>query len=236
MKSLFKGFVFWVMASLTFVTPLPASAGNRVGNGGNAVLCKGDNSKPGAPDISDTAELLDFYEADLRFNSKAAISDSPDPAFSLAAKQLKLLGAVHPTLSSQLLKRLQEIRGERPGQGEIEFKTGAALVPVDDSKHLFTPSDPRCTIVQVAIRKLEVLPGEKRFLVRKDIWARLAPLSQAGLLTHELVYEYFFRLGEQDSRKARAFNSLLYGKALPEMNAGEYWAWMQKLHVPVYPE
>lgn len=199
-------------------------AGNRIGNGGNAVVCQDAKGKVRS------AELLDFYEAELpsAASTKAAPKTAQDEK-AIARDRLAGLQKVHPDLARQFQTRLAEI------SSELQFGEGVALQPIDDSKHLFTPRDPKCAVRQLAIRRSEPMPREKRFLVDQDTWKLLSPTARAGLLTHEIVYEYFSKLGETDSRKARYFNARLYNGAIAKMSAPEYWEMLQKLKLAMYP-
>jgi hypothetical protein len=51
-----------------------------------------------------------------------------------------------------------------------------------------------------------------------------------------LIYEYFSKLGETDSRKARSFNALLHKGDFAKMKEAEYWAYVRQLRLPMYPE
>ena len=205
-----------ILAFILTLLPLtPAQANNKVGNGGNVVLCK-----PKAPAKS-SARLLDFYEHDL-----SPVADTKDPV-AIAGKQLDGLEEAAPTLAALYRKRLQEI------QGEMELKSGVVLTNIDDSKHLFKPADRKCRVEQIAIRRKNPGSDEKRFLVSKDLWEKLDPANQAGLLLHEVIYEHFSKLGEEDSTKARRLNSTLFSAGKPGKE--KFWAMIKEMRVPIYP-
>jgi hypothetical protein len=207
-----QNFIFSV---LLFVIPFsPAEANNKVGNGGNVVICR-----PKAP-AKATARLLDFYEHEL-----VPGAEGEDPV-SIAGKKLDGLEEAAPALAALYRKRLREIKGE------MELKGGVALTSVDDSKHLFTPADKKCQVKQIAIRRKNPGSDEKLFLVSKDLWELLDPANQAGLLLHEVIYEHFSKLGEEDSTKARRLNHALFaGKPGKE----KFWTMIKEMRVPIYP-
>jgi hypothetical protein len=181
---------------------------NKVGNGGDVVNC--------APS---KIELLDFYES----GTKPAV-EGTDP-FEIAKATLSKIRNVKPSLSEIYLNRLEKMKNE------IDFKDEIELTDIKDSKHLYKPLPKECKVEQIAIRKNLVVGKEKRFLIRNDFWKQLKPDQQAGLLTHEIIYEHFYKLGEDDSVKARKLNAYLYGK----VDAETFWNLVKELSVPIYP-
>ncbi len=202
MKSKFS-FLFVLFASLNLL------ANNKVGNGGDVILCGG------------TSELLDFYEVSIPTGQKET-----DP-YKVAETQISKMEKVAPTLARQYLKRLKEL------PQEIDFKSEVQLEDIQDSKHLYLPDPKKCKIQQIAIRKTAVLKGEKRFIIQKDLWNNLSPLHQAGLLTHEVIYEHFSKLSEEDSLKARKLNAYLF--QTPTLDK-KFWNFIKELEIPIYPD
>ena len=201
--------------TLLIAVGLPAAHagnGNRVGNGGNVVVCP------------ESVRLLDFYEAGIVPDASAS-----GDAWEAATGRSQSLAPVHPDLSHQLTARLKEMKAE------LEFKKAISLVEVPDSLHAFQPVDPRCSIRQIVIRKAQIPVGESRFLVDQSLWDKLDRTSQAGLLLHEVIYERFSKLGETDSRKARAYNARLFKGDFARMKPSEYWLYIQSLRLPLYP-
>jgi len=185
---------------------------NKVGNGGDGVFCKNSTI--------DTAELLDFYEEKIDFKTGETKPET------IAEQRFEQLKKVAPKLGAQYLKRLKEIFAE------IEYKDDVALTDIKDSNHLFKPNSEDCKVLQVVIRKAKALPNEKRFLFRNDLWKKLSSLHQAGLLTHEIIYEHFAKLGETDSIKARKMNRFIFQSSL---KAEDFWNFMKDLEIPIYP-
>ncbi len=177
-----------------------------MGNGGDVVFC--GKSK---------VTLLDFYEArvDLKTKEKKHLA--------IAETQFSQLKEVAPRLADQYSKRLKE----------IEFKDNIKLTDIKDSLHLFEPLEKNCHIYQIAIRKPIIQAGEKRFLIRKDLWNQLTPVHKAGLLSHEIIYEHLSKLGETDSIKARKLNTLLYSANVKKQ---EFWKLIKDLELPIYPQ
>lgn len=202
--------IFLLSALLT----LSAEASNKVGNGGNVVYCKAKGSQ------KESLRLLDFYEHGI---SLKEIESDP---VALADKKMKKLEGFAAPLASQYRKRLGEI------MNEIELKTGARLTTIDDSHHLFQPSDRRCSVKQIAIRRNNLGPQEKKFLIDKSLWSKLSPVDRAGLLSHEVIYEHFSKLGEEDSTKARRINAMIFSD---KIGSESFWAAIKDMQLPIYP-
>lgn len=185
-----------------------SNAQNRVGNGGDAVIC---------PDKSPI--LLDLYEA-----TETLITSSKTDPYKIVQDRLSLLVAIAPKLATQYTKKLVKM------SGDIEFKPDIQLVNIKDSKHLSMPKN--CSLKQVAIRKNAVTQAEKLFLFDKDIWDKMDSLNQAALLMHEIIYDHFYKLDEKDSVKARKINVLLFSEKLTKAN---FWGMIKDLQIPIYP-
>ncbi|QDK45607.1 hypothetical protein DOM22_10840 [Bdellovibrio sp. ZAP7] len=190
---------------------LVQAEGNKVGNGGDGVFCKGSN---------ESAQILDFYEGNLKPNAS-----EKDP-YAIVEKKFTDLKSVAPKLGEQYLSRLKAIRSE------IDFKAGVALTNIKDSNHLFKPAEAHCEVLQVVIRKRSPLPSEKTFIISQDLWDRLSPVQQAGMISHEIIYEHLMKLGATDSVKARAFNRFVFGE---KYDSEKFWKFIQGLEIPIYP-
>lgn len=195
-----------------FVATQSFADGNRVGNGGMGIICK---TKP-------TATLLDFYEGDY-------VPSGAGDANSILKVRFASLKKLDPKRSEIFLKRAEEIRPE------FEFRSGVKLSSTGDSAHLFVPKAKNCRLSQLIIRRENPSSGVKRFLVDQELWNQLSTENQAGLIAHEVIYEYFFKLGEGDSRHARQYNLKLFNGELAAMNPDQYWKWIQEMKIPFYP-
>lgn len=204
-----KKFLMIVLAS----TGLFASAnGNRVGNGGDVVECPAK------------VELLDFYESSLALQS----FDSKLNHKEIAADVLKNLKRVSPRQADQYSRRLAQFFSE------VDLKSGVELKNIRDSKHLFSPKDESCKVAQIAIRRNEASSLSKRFTINKDLWRKLSEQGKAGLVLHEIIYEHFYKLGEDNSVKARSFNAYLFSEQIQKDNAKTFWKLVRELKVPLY--
>ncbi|HEX7676471.1 MAG TPA: hypothetical protein VF412_20005 [Bdellovibrio sp.] len=187
------------------------ASGDRVGNGGDVVQCK------------TSSELLDFYEA------SEPLKDFGAKGYKEILDQvLENLKRLNPSQATQYSRRLQEI------YQLIDFKSDVLLTDVDDSKHLFLPKDKDCKLLQIAIRRNVVSKVTKRFLVNEDLWKALSERSKAGLIMHEAVYEHFYKLGEDNSSKARILNAYLFSKKATTDSSEDYWGMIKSLKISIY--
>lgn len=215
MKFPYRLFEF-LPAAFLFATPA-AFATNKVGNGGNVVVCKGEKGT--------SVTLLDYYEANIS-STLDKRSDSGETALSMAQRIFGKLRLIAPELEKQYLLRSQNILND------FDYKSNAKLIPVPDSLHGFEPKSKDCQVVQAIVRKPQVVQGEKRFLVDQELWDMMDQTQKAGLVMHEIIYEHFSMLGESDSVKARKFNSFLFAQ---KFSKKEFWAFLKTLDIAIYP-
>ena len=186
-----------------------ALAQNRIGNGGDIVICP--HNKP---------IILDFYE-----NQSNLIQNNSDDYKEIIKSRIALLEKANPKLSDQYKRRLLQI------ENEIEFKKNITLVDVKDSEHLFEPKDKKCKLNQIAIRKNNTIGNEKRFIIDEELWSKMDNINKAGLIMHEIIYEHFYNLGEKNSTKARKLNNYLFSLNFDKSN---FWKLIQELKIPIY--
>lgn len=197
------------------LTAMVSWAGNKVGNGGDVVVCPESKS------------VLDLYEA--KSNGAELREFSENLSHSQIIKdRLEKLKEKAPVLGSQYLRRLETM------QTEIDFKSDVELADVKDSAHAFIGKD--CKLFQIAIRKGYVPEeSQKRFLIRQDLWEQIDETNKAALLTHEIIYEHLSKLGVSDSRPARQMVSKIFSKNFDKESKGSFWEFIASLKVPIYP-
>jgi hypothetical protein len=203
------------LSSFTFILliQIAAYATNKVGNGGNVVVCKNETTS--------SQQVLDFYENEVTEPSSITKTN-----LEIAQEQVDKLKEVAPELHKQYNLRLKSILSE------FDYKKDVRLMDVKDSLHAFTPASKDCNVIQTIIRKETVTSDEKRFLVDKGTWEKLNAFQQAGLIMHEMIYEHFYRLGEKNSVKARKLNAFLFKTTLTKKT---FWEYIKDLDVPIYP-
>lgn len=175
-----------------------ARGGTEVGNGGDAVVCRS-----GGKIVS--AELLDYYEARVKYGLKLNLQGSVENMVDTALTRLAEVQDVKiPSYRSSALKF----------QEEALFVSGIELIDIPDSHHTFFPKG--CQVEQVAIQIVPKLPLEKRYTINKDIWDAMSDLNKAGLILHEIFYREL--LGDT-SIYVRYVNGLVSADRLAEMKA-----------------
>lgn len=187
---------------------------NRVGNGGNVVSCL----KEGKEGL----QLLDLYESNLnlrKFVDKAE-------AFAIAQVAFESFKKFDQKISQQYLKSLQQIKSD------IEYKSDIEIQSSNDAKIKELPVG--CKLIQIALRKNALTSIEQKFIFSKTYWEKLAPTDQAGLLIHEIIYDHFYKLGEEDSLKARKLVAYLMSEKIDQDSSEEVRNFIRSLKVPLY--
>lgn len=204
-----------IILILNFLIQASIYAGNEVGNGGDALVCKKEQSL--------SVRLLDYSEGEVNSNK----SDSQEKYRKLLHSWIKKFKALDPKLSSMLSRKTLTI------DQDFTFKKGIQLIDIKDSKHIYIPQN--CVLKQLAIRRFKKIGGEK-FVVNQDYWEKLSEEDKAGLVLHELLYEYFYYLGVRDSKEVRELNRIIYNYAHgSEITKSEYKQRIRNLELPHYP-
>ncbi|MEZ0391822.1 MAG: hypothetical protein ACAH59_06375 [Pseudobdellovibrionaceae bacterium] len=198
----------FLTVALILLTETILANGNRVGNGGDIIQCQGKSP-----------QVLDFYE------TSRMIPESDEEPLQILKKVYQKLKERHPKLGEQYLKRADSILSE------VEWSK-AALKEIDDSEELFRiPKD--CQLSQVAMRKIKKLPLSMNFMIDKSLWENLSSTQKAGLLSHEIIYEHFSKLGESNSRKAREFNAFLFSEDFKNSTPKQIRKVLEKFEISV---
>jgi len=179
-----------------------ARASGEKGNGGDAVVCRDDQSKI----IS--AEPLDVYEArklrQINVTGLQRIGDTRS-AFNIL---LDRLGSLSPVRAGRFRSFFENFQRD-------QTMTDGVLVDIPDSEHLSYPRG--CAIEQLIIQRIPETPFDRTFLIQKSIWARLTPVNQAIMIMHEaflseaIANESVLHWETIQTRGLRYVNSLLFG-------------------------
>ncbi len=202
------------LAAILLLTSV-SYANNRVGNGGYAVVCQSGK------DLQ--VRLLDFVELD----PGSTYTDSDWQRITESVVQS--LAAADEKTADMYSRRLKTIGKD------IAWKTQLPLAEIGDAKSFIGNKGSSCAIKPLAIRKNEVMPGEQRFLIQKELFDQMSVRDQAGLILHEILYEHLFQLGEKDSLKVRKLLFLLFSERFEQKTGTKYWATIRSLKIPIYP-
>lgn len=190
----------------------PALASDRIGNGGDVIVCAG------------SIEMLDAYQA------RTSLKLTLDPAAegmnyeSVVSYHLDRLAMVNPT-------RAEMFRGWfRDFEQEAERLSGITLVDIPDTGAQAIPAG--CELKQAAVQRADEdrLPGESRYIIDQDLWSRMNEFTRAALILHELGYRERLTaayaptydtddgtmdlVNARESRYVRYFNAHLLSKEL----------------------
>jgi hypothetical protein len=188
--------------------------GNRVGNGGNIIICKEGNSE--------RLTLLDLYESNLELE----VSVKGANEFEIAAHAFKNFAKFDHKISEQYLKALNHF------PKEMELKEKINITSSQDTKHIEIPTG--CYLKQIAVRKNQPSIIEKRFMIARDYWQRLNSVDRAGLVVHEIIYDHLYKLGEEDSVKARKLTAYMLSKNIKQDTPEKVREFVNSLKVPLY--
>lgn len=190
--------------------------GNETGNGGDVVVCGQDGATP------DSVELLDYYEARM-FEPRFDVNlGSDDASFESKVKATLL------RLQRFTQLRAQDLLGWYSSfWQETDLVAGIVLRDISDSGHVGIPAG--CAVQQIAIQRPRHLPGQKRYIINKDLWDHLDPDNKAGLVLHELLYRMNLNEGHQNSIITRFLNGYVSSEQLGESTHPEHWKMMANL-------
>ncbi len=170
-------------------------ASDRVGNGGDAIVCRNSGG------LIQSAELLDFYERRVLLQQPIDLGDSSLTFDEKIEIMLQRLATISPYRANHYRTQVENFNSE------ASFLPGVTLKQIEDEEPTVFPVG--CDIEQLAIQKAPIFPGEKRYIVSKDIWDHLDETSKAGLIIHEIIYREAIDYGHKTSVYVRYFNGLL---------------------------
>lgn len=173
-------------------------AGDKILNGGNVIVC-GNN-----------VELLDYYEARLT-GKKLQF----DPGLTTYKDKL-----------NHLFERWKEVAPKRMklySEWLNEFESDAGIYPgieipeIQDTGTVAIPSG--CKMIPAAFQRRDedIFPGEKRYVINKDLWDLMDANQKAGLVLHELIYREAIKNVHETSLQTRYFNGFLSTEVTPDI-------------------
>lgn len=103
---------------------------------------------------------------------------------------------------------------------EARFIKDIILNDIPDSDHLYVPRG--CEILQIVIQKEPEFEGAPRFVVSDDLWRLLDNDNKVALILHEIIYKIAIKNQQQDSKKTRYLNSLLFSGEILKLQGKEF--------------
>ena len=191
---------------MALTTSLLVHAGDRVGNGGDVIVCP-----------SSRTVVLDIFQGNLDWGFEPIVREGKRP--EIIAETLKSFTAVDPVIAAKLLARALEMEKEISQMEKsplrrsklVKFTTND-LINISDEGVGELPRG--CEIIQAATQNSRPFPGEVKFTFQRDIWDSLDTDVQTSLILHEVVYEHMIAMGELASRSTRYFNAALHSNHL----------------------
>jgi hypothetical protein len=172
-------------------------AGDKILNGGNVIVC------------GNSIELLDYYEA--RLSGKQLQFDSGLNTYSEKLNQLfdrwKNVAPKRMALYSEWLTGFES---------EAGIYSGIKIPDILDTGSIAIPSGCVMTPVAFQRRDEDIFPGEKRYVINKDLWDQMNQDQKAGLVLHELIYREAIKNAHSTSLPTRYFNSFLATEVKPD--------------------
>lgn len=191
---------------VALTTSLFVHAGDRVGNGGDVIVCP-----------TSRTVVLDIFQGGVDWGFESVVREGSRS--QIITDTLAKFTLVDPVNGAKFLARALELNKEITRlEGSVQVRSKLVKFTLND---LINISDegigelPRgCEIVQAATQNQSPFPGEVKFTFQKEIWQNLDADVQASLILHEVVYEHMIAVGEPSSRSARYFNAALHANQL----------------------
>ncbi|MBF0361592.1 MAG: hypothetical protein HQK49_11305 [Oligoflexia bacterium] len=189
-----------------------------VGNGGDAIVCRDQNGK------IIRAEQFDFYEARTIRNINYKMGDKNVDPLEKVFVVIRKLERLDPILAANFKKRAQDFFNL------VQFIEDSDLTDIPDSGEMAIPRG--CKLEQVAIARAPQFEDDtKIFYINKDIYEAMDNDHKAGLILHEIIYQEFIKRGQQNSIKARYFNSKITSEFIDNVTLTQYFYFTHKLKV-----
>lgn len=200
---------------------LPASAFSNAkiaGNGGDVIACR--DGSGGFRSV----EIFDYYEARALRGISVSLPAGKGPE-DIARKALVWLKGSDP-------ERLERYQGfVESFLAQTVFVDGV-LTDIPDSNHLVVPRG--CGIEQLVVRAGVRFPGDRAFVVSRELWNGMDDFQRAGALLHEAFYDEALERGAADSMATRYFHSMVVSGTLARMSDKSYLAVMDSIS-PYFP-
>ena len=203
MKTLFTG--------VLCVFSLSLFAGDKIGNGGDVIVCPGQKTL-----------LLDIYQGSEDWGLDSV--ERQGTRSEIIIETISKFKGVDSFIASKLLTRAlqldQEITAKEKNEkyfSKLVKLTKNKLINISDEGVAEMPDG--CEIVQAATQIQSPFPGEVKFTFQRALWNSLESDVQASLILHEVIYEHLISVGEEFSRSTRYFNAALHADYLNSVKA-----------------
>jgi len=160
---------------LFFLLSHAAFAGDRIGNGGDALACINVPERP-------LMEMLDTYMSRELLSLTPGLADAPTNYQDIVTGLLDRLQVMNPTRAEKYRNWYTTFHDE------AEFLPNIILIDIPDTGAQVIPNG--CDLRQIAVQRTvdEMFPGDKRYTISQDLWAQMSEFNKAVLVVHELAY------------------------------------------------
>ena len=169
-----------IFSALALVCVLQAQAQDRVGNGGDVLVCEHAGGKR-------SYQMLDLYQAVNDYGLTIDMGPSTHDHRAMVEFVLNRLALLQPYRARMYFDIYKNF------WNEADFKKGITLVDVPDTGAQAIPSN--CHLEQIAVQRSpgEMMPGLKRYIVNLDLWNAIDEVSKATLIVHEIIYNQMLK-------------------------------------------
>ncbi len=177
--------MFKALLFLLLTTSYAMAGGDRVGNGGDVVVC------------GNKVELLDVYEARV---SNHVIYKPVGKDYKQMFQDIiqKHLSNIQPVRSARYLNHQSTF------ESEAQFLPGIELNDVDDAGMVAIPKGCKLKQIVIQLSDDERPAGKPRYTVSLDLWKRLDEFNKAALVLHEIFYREAIEHESSNSMVVRA--------------------------------
>jgi hypothetical protein len=196
------------------VGPITSFAGDRIGNGADALIC--DNTELGP-------RLLDLFERDERYFFEQSPMDqiSSNPIEHLNIILEKRLKPVDYNRYIKLKTWLDSFNSE------VKYVNKSRFIDIQDTGAIFLPFN--CELQQLIVQIQPEFVGSPRYLVNNDLFQMLSVEHRAAAICHELLYRELIPKNPETSYPVRVFVALLFSNKIESMTQEEYDLFLKRI-------
>ena len=210
----------FLLTTLVFFSTLAisaaAKAGDRAGNGGDAVLCEDQGGVQ--------AYVADYFEMEN---------------LTVLNNYLYSIEGDYTVKVQKVIDRMYEFNLAFANELQANFDlfksshakpNNSKLIEIDDSDIAHIELKDNCEMVQAAVQVRSPGPLQAKFLIQEEIWTMMDSTQRAGLVLHEIVYMAFLDHTYKfvDELKTKKSNSNLSRKFVQAISSEKYFKDMDK--------
>ncbi len=184
------------------VSSYDSYAGDKILNGGNVIVCKDTAGQ------TTSVELLDYYELKLK-NQSLQFNNSLSDYKEVLLERFKDWEQIAPKRIEQYTQWLHLF------EEEAGIYPNVVIPDILDTGSIVIPRGCELTPAAFQRRDEDIFPGEKRYVINKDLWDLMSPMQKAGLVLHELIYREAIKSRHETSLPTRIFNGYLASEKVP---------------------